>query len=157
MGQSAEKKISLRGLVASSILYLASASIGTIVAIQEHLPAQAAGIVTGNDVLKGFLGLDGTALSAPLAFLVGQLILTVLVVRRGWIGMVGVVGLTVVGFFFTVAQIAEPIMGRAFNPATFDLAPALILMVNLISSALMLVFGIIEWRSRRQQRRAVSG
>jgi hypothetical protein len=112
--------------------------------------------VTGDDVLKGFLGWDGTALSAPLPFLVGQVILTVLLFGRGWIGMVGVVGLTVAGFVFTLGQLAEPIVRRAFNPATGDVMPALLVVLNLIASALLLVFGVIEWRSRMRRRRELS-
>lgn len=74
----------LRWLVISSILYLVSAGIGTIIAFQQNLTANFGGFLNGQDILKDFLTTNGTALSAPLPFLILQLLFTLLALRMGW-------------------------------------------------------------------------
>ena len=64
--------------------------------------------------------------------------------------MVGVIGLTLLGAVTALGQLGEPILVRAFSPATFDGALVSLVAVNIASSLLMVVFGILEWRSRRQ-------
>jgi hypothetical protein len=139
----------LKGLVLFSALNLVSMSIGATLSIVLHLPARFGGLFSGNDVLQDFL-LIGTALSPDLWLLLGEFVLIGCALRRGRVGMVGVIGLTLMGAVFTVGQLGEPITVRAFSPATFDGAQAILVAVNIASSLLMFVFGILEWRSRRQ-------
>jgi hypothetical protein len=138
----------LRGLVFSSVFYLISASIGTALAIREYLPARFGCILSGDDVVKDFL-IFGTALSPPLVLLVSQFALTVCVLKRGAVGTVGVIGLTVLGACYTIGQFGEPILIQSFNSATFDLVRAVVLVANIIFSLMMVVFGAMEWRIRR--------
>jgi hypothetical protein len=60
-----------------------------------------------------------------------------------------VAGLTLLGGIYTLAQLGEPIVLRILNPASFDLAQAVVLAADLMLSAAMLIFGIREWRGRR--------
>jgi hypothetical protein len=140
----------LKGLVLFSACNLVSASIGAILSIVLHLPARFGGLLSGNDVLQDFLFMNGTALSPDLWLLFGQFVLIGCALRRGRVGMVGVIGLTLLGAVATLGQLGEPITVRAFSPATFDGAQASLVAVNIAGSLLMVVFGILECRSRRQ-------
>ncbi len=140
----------LKGLVLFSTCNLVSASIGAILSIALHLPARFGGLLSGNDVVQDFLLMNGTALSPDLWLLLGQLVLIGCALRRGRVGMVGVIGLTLMGTIATLGQLGEPITVRAFSPATFDNAQTSLVAVNIAGSLLMVVFGVLEWRSRRQ-------
>jgi hypothetical protein len=140
----------LKGLVLFSACNLVSASIGAILSIVLHLPARFGGLLSGNDVLQDFLFMNGTALSPVLWLLLGQFVLIGCALRRGRVGMAGVIGLTLVGAVTTLGQLGEPITVRAFNPDTFEGWQVGLVAVNIAGSLLMVVFGILEWRSRRQ-------
>src|SRR2546423_198010 len=131
------------GLVLASIFVLFSASAGTILAIRGHLPARFGGILHGNDVVQDFITFNGTALSAPLLLLVGQIVFTVLIFRSGKVGMAGVVGLTILGVCYTIGELGEPILVRTFNPATFDVTLAVVLIANIVFPLIMVVFGVM--------------
>ncbi len=145
----------LKGLVLFSACNLVSMSIGAILSIVLHYPARFGGLLSGNDVLQDFL-LIGTALSPGLWLLLGQFVLIVCALTRGRVGMVGVIGLTLLGAVTALGQLGEPIIVRAFSPATFDGVLVSLVAVNIASSLLMVVFGILEWRSRRQANRATA-
>lgn len=140
----------LRWLVTSSILYLVSAGIGTIIAFQQNLTANFGGFLNGQDILKDFLTTNGTALSAPLPFLILQLLFTLLALRMGWAGRIGVIGLIILGAIYTFAQLGEPILLKLLTPSGFDLLQAIIFTVNVVTSFLILLMGIFEWRDRRR-------
>jgi hypothetical protein len=140
---------SLKWLTMASILNLLGNSLGTIVALQQGLAADWGGSLNGQDVLRDFLGFKGTALSAPLSFMVTQLVITLLALRPGRLGKVGVGGLTFIGLFYTLAQMGEPIVLRQFRPGGFDLTQFIILVVNIASAIAMLIFGILTWRTTR--------
>lgn len=140
---------SLRWLSMASLLNLLGNSLGTIVALQQSLAADWGGALNGQNVLGDFLGLKGTALSAPLSFMLIQLVLTILAMRSGVPARFAVGGLTFIGLFYTLAQIGEPIVWRQFSPGGFDLMQSLILLVNILSAIAMLVFGILAWRTGR--------
>jgi hypothetical protein len=137
------------GLILSSVCCLISASAGTLLAVRAHLPANFAGLLHGYDVVNDFFTWRGTALSAPFSLLFIHLVLTIGVLSSGWIGRAGVVGLTILGACYTIGQLGEPIVGQAFSALTFNLLPALLVVTNILSSIIMMVFGIIEWRSSR--------
>ena len=140
-------------VVLASVCCLLSASVGTWLAIRRHLPAQFGGLMHGKNVVKDFFW-RGTALSAPFPLLLGQLVLTGCVVRGGRIGRAGVRGLTVLGGCYTVGQLGEPIVGRAFKVGTFEQAPALLVVTNLLCSLVMTVFGIRAWNVGRESETA---
>lgn len=85
---------SLKRLVTSSLLYIVIALIAASIAINENLPAQpmGEGSGSGKPVLQDFLYGSGTAMSPGLPWLIAQALLTVLVFRKSWWGMFGVVG-----------------------------------------------------------------
>jgi hypothetical protein len=129
-------------LVIASVVSLAANTMGTILALQHNLTADFGGFLNGQKVLRDFLGINGTALSALFPFLLIQLILTVLAIRSGRAAAIGVKGLTVAGALYTVAQLGEPIVWRLMQPGGFELAQAAVLIFALASSTAMFVFGV---------------
>lgn len=148
--------ISLKRLVVASFVNLVSNSLGTVIALQQNLAAELGSVPNAQDVLQDFLGLKGTALSAPLSFILIQLALTILTLRPGTSGRIGVGGLTFVGLFYTLAQAGEPIVLRQFSPGGFDFAQFIILLVNISSAIAMLILGIRTWRTMRASQAVVS-
>lgn len=140
---------SLKSLVLASFINLAGNSLGTLVALQQNLAARLGSIPNSQSVLEDFLGLKGTALSAPFSFLLIQLVMTLLAARPGRAGRVGVAVLTFIGLFYTLAQAGEPILREQFRPGGFDPVQFIILAVNIASAVSMLVFGIKAWRTLR--------
>ena len=140
---------SLKWLMLASLANLVGNSVGTILALQHNLTAGFGGFIHGQDLLRDFLTFKGTALSAPLPFLLIQLVLIVLALRPGRSGRIGVGELLFVGAFYTIAQLGEPIVLRVWSPGGFDPAQAFVLFVNVASSIAMFVFGIRAWRTMR--------
>jgi hypothetical protein len=143
---------SLKWLLLASLTNLVGNVLGTILALQHDLTAGFGGFLHGQDVLRDFLTLNGTALSAPLAFLLIQLGLTILALRLGRSGSIGVAGLIFMGAFYTLAQLGEPIVLRLLRPDGFDLVQAIVLLVLVTSSIAMAVFGIRVRRTMRASR-----
>ena len=139
----------LKWLLLASLTNLVGNGFGTMLALQHNLTGDFGGWLNGQDVLRDFLTTTGTALSAPLPFLLIQLGLTILALRPGRSGRIGVGGLTFVGAFYTIAQLGEPIVLRLWRPGGFDPAQAVVLFVNVASSIAMLVMGIRAWRTMR--------
>lgn len=142
-------KTSLRWLVVASLVNLAGNSLGTALALQQNLAADWGNSLNGQDVLRDFIGFKGTALSAPLSFLLIQFVITLLILRTGWLGKVGISGVTFFGLLYTLAQSGEPILWKQFRVGGFDLMQSFILLLNIGSAVAMLVLGIRAWRSRR--------
>lgn len=140
---------SQHGLLVCSSLNLVSASLGAWLSVTTHLPARFGGLLSGNDVLRDFLLLNGTALSPDLAMLLGQIVLIVCATRAGRAGMMGVVGLTLLGAVTILGQLGEPIAFRALSPATFNAPQAVLVGTNLLSSLGMFTLGAVAWRNRR--------
>ena len=140
---------SLKWLVLASLTNLVGNSFGTLLALQHNLAGDFGGWLNGQDVLRDFLTFKGTALSAPLPFMLIQLGLTLLALRPGRSGRIGVGGLTFVGAFYTVAQLGEPIVFRVWSPGGFDPAQAVVLFVNVASAIAMFVLGMRTWRTMR--------
>ncbi|HUF38978.1 MAG TPA: hypothetical protein VMN57_10675 [Anaerolineales bacterium] len=145
---------SLKWLVLASLTNLVGNSLGTVIALQHNLKANFGGFLNlnGQEVLRDFLTMNGTALSAPLTFLLIQLGLTILALLTSKTRRFGVGGLIFVGAFYTIAQLGEPIVLRQLRPDGFDLAQAIVLLVNVTSSIAMLVLGIRAWRIMRAAR-----
>jgi hypothetical protein len=140
---------SRKWLITASIVNLVSNSLGTILALQRHLAADWGGSLNGQDVLRDFIGFKGTALSALLSFMLVQLVITWFAGKPGQLGRFGVVTLTFIGLFYTLAQAGEPIFLRQFQAGGFDLAHFVILIVNIVSAITMLVKGVKAWRMAR--------
>jgi len=141
---------SLKWLVLTSLTNLVGNVLGTMFALQHNLVGDFGGWLNGQDVLRDFLGFKGTALSAPLPFMLIQLGLTILVLRPSRSGRIGVGGLLFVGALYTIAQLGEPIVLRVWSPSGFDPAQASILFVNVASAIAMFVFGIRAWKTMRK-------
>ena len=143
-------------LVIASIVNLAGNAIGIVLALQNNLMSDLGGSIQGQDVHRDFLTTRGTALSAPVPFMLIQLVLTLLVLRSGRWRLTGSAGLTFFGMLYTLAQAGERITLRLLTPAGFDSVQALALVVNEASAIAMLVLGILAWKSLRAPRRVVT-
>ena len=117
---------SLKWLVLASVTNLVGNVLGTILALQHNLTGDFGGWLNGQNILRDFLTFKGTALSAPLPFLLIQLGLTILALRPGRSGRIGVGGLLFVGALYTIAQLGEPIVLRVWSPSGFDPAQAVV-------------------------------
>ena len=113
---------SLKWLVLASLASLVGNGFGTMLALQHNLVGDFGGWLNGQDVLRDFLGFKGTALSAPLPFMLIQLGLTILALRPGSSGRIGAGGLIFVGAIYTVGQLGEPIVLRVRSPSGVELA-----------------------------------
>jgi hypothetical protein len=105
---------------------------------------------SGKPVLQDFLYGGGTAMSPGLPWLIAQALLTVLVFRKSWWGMFGVVGLIIFGLLSGVFSLTEPIVREIYGPGVFDPLKAVIEAGIIILPFVMMVFGISEWRRRRR-------
>jgi hypothetical protein len=133
---------SLKWLVTASIVNLLGNALGTILALQQNLPADWGNSLNGQEVMQDFIGFKGTAFSAPLSFMLIQLCLTWLARRPGRPGTFAVGGLAFIGLVYTLGQAGEPILLRQFQSGGFDMLESMILLVNLTSALAMLILGI---------------
>ena len=152
MSTKVNTDIKLKRLVQASILSLIWGSIATVVAIVLNLPAQFGGSTSGLPVVQDFIYGMGTALSAPLVWMVAQALLTWLAWnqrnrRSTW----GVIGLTLFGATTFIGTLGEPITYELLNPVTFNPLLAVIPTGMIIIDSLMMVFAIQEWRRRRSE------
>ena len=141
-----------KSLILISILYLVNAVIGTLLAVQANLPAEFFG-KDGKPALEDFLIGNGTALSAPLYLCIILVLFIILAFQPRRLGTFGTVGLTILGVFFIVGALGEPITYKVLNPATFDLPKALVVVIEIVLPLLMVTFGIIELVNRRHANR----
>jgi len=149
---SAVTPSTLKPLIACSVLYVVWASIAAVVAIAENRAGEFAGFSTGLPALQNFLYGMGTGMSPPLLHLIVQVVFTILAPRRDQWGGVGVVGLAFFGLLTVIGAIFEPINLELLNPVTFNLLRAVIQSGMIIIPFAMMVFGILEWSRRRQER-----
>jgi hypothetical protein len=152
MPTKANTPIKLKRLVLSSVLSLIWASIATVVAIVLNLPAQFGGSTSGLPVVQDFIYGMGTALSAPLVWMVAQALLTWLAWnqknrRSTW----GVIGLALFGATTFIGTLGEPITYELLNPVTFNPLLTVIPTGTIIIDSLMMVFAIREWTRRRSE------
>jgi hypothetical protein len=143
------KYSSLKWLVLASIINLVGNSLGIILAVKNNLIADLGGTLHGQDASRDFIS-TGTALSAPLQFMLIQLAFTVLTLASGWLRKIGIVGLTFFGLIYTPAQLGERIILRLLRPGGFNLAQFTVYVVNVITAIAMLVFGIWAWKTERK-------
>ncbi len=141
---------SLSRLIAVSILYLFNAGVGAKIAVSEDLPGEFAGKRSGKSARNDFVTGFGTALSPSLSMLVAQALFIALVCQSRRLGSLGVGGLTINGFLFTVGMLGEPIAYKVFNPRAFDLPKAIVVAGNIVLPLCMLVFGAMELAARRK-------
>jgi len=145
--------MSTRPLVTVVVLFLIATAFSTIFAILNKLPYEFGG--TGNPETVAVDSIShGTAISPPLTALVIFAALTALTFRRGWLGIVGLVGDMLLTVLFLVAGLAEPIIRRTLQAPSLGVAGVATIglsAVNIVLLLLLLFFGVKELRARRQQ------
>jgi magnesium-transporting ATPase (P-type) len=139
-------------LIISSVAYIIISLIAAAVAIQANLPAQpmGEGSGSGKPVIEDFLFGGGTAMSPGLPWLITQAILTVLAYKKNWWGTFGIAGLVIFGLLSGIFSLTEPNVQKIFSPAAFDAIKAVLQAGVIVLPFVMMVFGILEWRRRRQ-------
>ena len=144
----------LKQLVISSIVYIVIALMAGTYGVNANLPAQpmGEGSGSGRPVLQEFLFGNGTAMSPGIPWLIAQVILTFWAFRKNWLGTVGVPGLSFHGLLSGIFSTTEPNFQKVFSPATFDLFRAVIQLGVTVTPFVIMVFGILEWRRRRQEK-----
>lgn len=140
------------GLVVTSILYLVNAGVGTVIAVKENLPSMTF-ITSGKPALEDFLTGNGTALSPPLYLCLIVILLLILACLPKRLGMIGVVGLTILGVLFLPAILVERLTSQLIHLLTVDLPVALVQLADIVLPLLMIAFGAVEILKRRQAHR----
>lgn len=140
------------GLVVTSILYLVNAGVGTVIAVKENLPSMTF-ITSGKPALEDFLTGNGTALSPPLYLCLIVVLLLILACLPKRLGMIGVVGLTILGVLFLPAILVERLTSQLLHLLTVDLPVALVQLADIVLPLLMIAFGGVEILKRRQAHR----
>ena len=140
------------GLVVTSILYLVNSGIGTVLAVKENLPSLTF-ITSGKPALEDFLTGNGTALSPPSYLCLIVVLLLILACLPKRLGMIGVVGLTMLGVLFLPAILVERLTSQVFHLLTVDLPVALVQLADIVLPLLMIAFGGVEILQRRQAHR----
>jgi hypothetical protein len=137
----------------ASVLLIGASVVAAVVSIREGLPARWGSGFAGplaldgspRDVLTGFLTWRGTAMAPPLALVLVIATLTVLAARRS---RLAVGGLTLIGAVALVGYWGEPITREVLFD-DFELGKASLVIVQLALSSLLIVFGLLELRTRR--------
>jgi hypothetical protein len=140
---------SSKRLLTASVANLVSNTLGILLALQHNLVSDLGGTFHGHDVLHDYLTTTRTALSAPVPFMLIQLVLTMLLLRTDRWRQVGAAGLTFFGLLYTLAQGGEHILFRLLTPSGSDALQALVFFINVGSAVAMLVFGIFAWKEVR--------
>lgn len=117
--------------------YLATAALGTWVAVRDDLAGRPFGWDLPLSPLANFVVGLGTALSAPLVLLLALVWFNVLLGREPKTGRraAGLIALLAIGFL--VGMLAEPITWQLFDSGAVDLLPAAIIVANLVLPAIM--------------------
>lgn len=140
-------------LLAVAIVLWIELWIGTAVAVNKGLPYGLGGHGHPNNVWGDFVGGGGTALSPPLFIVVLFTILIALATRRGWIRVIGVVGLTLLAALFVPTILAEPLVRRFLAPSHAAFPETVLVLISLVGVVLMFVLGVwnlvAAYRSRR--------
>jgi len=105
-----------RRLVACSIALLVLWVLFTFVAVWRGWPAELGGIGDPEQVGDEWIS-HGTLLSPPFWALVAQVVLTILAfVERRWILMFAGLGPAVLGAYYTIATVGEPLHPERSDP-----------------------------------------
>jgi small-conductance mechanosensitive channel len=143
----------LKLLRISTILYMGTALLAGLVAVDGNLPAEFGGSHTELPVTQSFLYGMGTALSPPLSMLIIQFVLLLLAPRKDRWGSFAVLGLAITGLMTFIGALGEPINRIIFNPVTFDLIKAALMAGMILLPLAILLLGILEWSRRQQKKR----
>ena len=117
--------------------YLATAALGTWVAVRDDLAGRPFGWDLPLSPLANFVVGLGTALSAPLVLLLTLVCLNVLLRREPKTGRRAAGLIALLGMGFLVGMLAEPITWQLFGSGAVDLLPAAIIVANLVLPAAM--------------------
>lgn len=131
-----------RWLLVTAVLLWIETWIGTLVAVHKKLPYGLGGHGHPNDVWGDFVSGGGTALSPPLVIVIVFAVLIVLATRRGWVGVVGAVGLALLGLLSVATIIGEPLARRVLTPSHVAFPETALVVVSLVGAALMVLFAV---------------
>lgn len=122
--------------------YLATAALGTWLAIRDDLAGQPFGWDTSLTPLASFVFGLGTALSAPLLLLLALVAANLLMRRDGRTGRKAADLIALLGTGFFVGMLAEPITQDILHLGSVDLLPTAIVIANLLLPLAMVMLAI---------------
>ncbi|MDP9495593.1 MAG: hypothetical protein M3P87_10180 [Actinomycetota bacterium] len=117
--------------------YMATAAVGTWVAVRDDLAGRPFGWDLHLSPLANFVIGLGTALSAPLGLLLALVWLNVLLGREPKTGRRAAGVIALLGIGLLVGMLAEPITWHLFDAGAVDLLPAAIIVANLVLPAVL--------------------
>lgn len=95
-----------------------------------------------DNVWGDFVGGGGTALSPPLIIVVLFAALIALTTRRGWPGVGGIIGLTLLALLFVFTILGEPLARRVLSPAHLAFPETMLVVLSLLGAVLLFALGV---------------
>jgi len=139
---------------AVSVAYLATAALGTWLAIRDDLAGRPFGWETSLTPLESFVFGLGTALSAPLILVVALVAANLLMRRSRTPAARAAYLIALLGAGFFVGMLAEPITQDILDPGSVGPLPTAIVIANLLLP-LALVLLAIRIRGRIRVRPSI--
>jgi len=139
---------SLKWLALASLTHLVGNILGTVIVPPRNLAAKFGGLIDGQVSLGDFLSTFGTVMSVPIAVWLIQLGLTLLALRPGWSGRIGVGGLIFVGAFYTITGLGTGIV-LLLSAGGVDRQQTIAFWMNVPLTIAMMVLGINAWKTIR--------
>jgi hypothetical protein len=151
---------SLQHILTLIIAFVILSAIGIGTAAYYKLPAGLdCPVCTEDTVLQDSITHE-TAITAPIAMLVALLVFGLLVQRRGWVGLIGSMGIYVIGMVFFVASALDSATREVLNGTVSlnadDLLPAMIYLMCAGLVVSILTVNAKDTLSRFQLRSATS-
>jgi hypothetical protein len=137
-------------LTGVAVLYLVTAGIGTWLAVDESLVGQPFGWDLGLATLPSFVFGLGTALSAPLLFLVALVAAVVMLhVAGGDTRRASAGGIALLGSGFLIGMLAEPITWELlrFGPVLGPIAA--IVVANIVLPVILVILAVMDLIQRQ--------
>ena len=129
--------------------------IGLVISVAARWPAEFGGVGDPDNVAREFFS-RGTLLAAPLAPLVALVVSAFLALRAGgWLRVLGLVGLMVIGVLFIIGTLGEPQRPEASDPPVVFLLAWQAVFIAI--SAMQIVLAGAELFQRVRPRGAALG
>ena len=132
------------------VLYLVTAGIGTWLAVDEGLVGRPFGWDLDLATLPSFVFGLGTALSAPLLFLVALVAAVVILHREGRdMRRASAGGIALLGSGFLIGMLAEPITWKLLRSGPVLSPTAAIVVANIVLPMILVILAVMDLRQRQ--------
>ncbi len=138
----------LKWLVLASCTHVAASILGSLFGPPRIVATKFGGFLNGQVSLQDLLATSQMMLSFPLAVWLIQLGLTLLALRPGWPGRIGVGGLILEGAFFTITAVGTMIV-LLLSAGGVDRVQTIAFWTSVPFTLAMVAFGISALRTKR--------